>query len=295
MPAAHRPDDEVAADLAVVAALFEDGEFDRRAQPHRDELLHALRALGTAKIRRHDGHGMPARLFDDLVCKQRRRFEQVDAAAERVFERRDIVHVHHHHVIDAHGFQQLRDVTRVDRITLLGATVLARIGDVGKAGRDARCAGVLQCRDQEQDAAETIIGAARLVATQRLDHVDDAPADADQRPGFVLAAFVIALFERRKRGAEARCDALAEGARRKRREKQRRRVDHDSGVTAPLGPGRSGDRLFAQRRLAAQRGHALLQLAACGIKRIAQDDVHVLVPVAVGTLHVDDDVAARER
>jgi len=65
-----------------------------------------------------------------------------------------------------------------------------------------------------------------------------------------------------------------------------------AGALRRSGPGRSGDRLFAQRRFAAQGRHALLQLAARGVERVTQDDVDVLVAIAVGALHVDDDVLA---
>ena len=66
-----------------------------------------------------------------------------------------------------------------------------------------------------------------------------------------------------------------------------------AGALRRSGPGRSGDRLFAQRRFAAQGRHALLQLAARGVERVTQDDVDVLVAIAVGALHVDDDVLAQ--
>jgi hypothetical protein len=43
----------------------------------------------------------------------------------------------------------------------------------------------------------------------------------------------------------------------------------------------------------AQAGHALLQLALRSIECVAKHDVHIVVAIALRTLHVDDDILAR--
>ena len=72
--------------------------------------LQSLGALGASEIRRHDRDRAPACLLRDEIRGERCRLEMIDAAAEGVFEGRQIVHVEGNDVVHAHRLEQLRHV-----------------------------------------------------------------------------------------------------------------------------------------------------------------------------------------
>ena len=68
--------------------------------------------------------------------------------------------------------------------------------------RHARGAGVLECADEKEQAAQPIVGGAERIAKQRLNHVDRSSAYALERAQLVLAAVEYKLFVSTERYAE---------------------------------------------------------------------------------------------
>ena len=157
----HRAHDEVAAGHhAAAAALVDDGKADVAAQARSQQFLQALRTLRAADVRRHDRDGCTTDARGKLVGHERRSLEVIHRAAERVLEGREIVRVERDDVIRADGFEQLRDVAQRHRIALLGAAILAAVGEERHARRDPRRAAILQAGDEEQQPAQPVVGAA---------------------------------------------------------------------------------------------------------------------------------------
>ena len=86
--------------------------------------------------------------------------------AERVVERGTIVHLQSDHLIDADCFEQLGGVAGGYRVPCRGTTLLAGIGEVGYAGADAFRTGVFERSDEEQQAAQPVVGRSLGIAEQ---------------------------------------------------------------------------------------------------------------------------------
>jgi len=190
-----------ATDVAAVhgaagGALLDDREADLAAGAYGQQFLHALGPLRAAEVGRHDADGPAAGTRRQVVGQQRRRLEVVHRAAERALERGQVVGVEADQVVGTDGLEQLRHVAQRDRVALLGATILARIGEVRHAGGDAGGAGVLQAGHQEQQPTQAVVGAGRGVAGQRMQQIDTPAAHRYQRASLVFTALVVPLLER---------------------------------------------------------------------------------------------------
>ena len=196
--------EQLAADDAMAALLVHDGEIDRSSNSRLQQFGNAARARGAADVRCRHRIAVAVGILGEVPGEERRRLQMHGLAAERVVERRLVVHFERNHPVGIHRFEQPGDVARRYGIMRLGPAVLARIGEIGNAGGHAARTGILERADQEKQAAQPIVGRAEQVAEQRLHHVHGASPHAIERAELALAALEFELFVRAERDIEPR-------------------------------------------------------------------------------------------
>src|ERR1019366_5234245 len=96
-----------------------------------------------------------------------------------VLERRRVVDLHGHHPIGADCLEEFSYITGVDRIARLRAAVLTGIAEIGNDRSYARRRCVLKGGDEEQQAAELVVGALAPITVEAVNDIDVAIADID--------------------------------------------------------------------------------------------------------------------
>ena len=222
---------------AAAAILLHVGAADVAPGQLLQRLPERLGPLGAARIGR-DGDGRLAmQKRREMRGEQRRDFDVHGRAAERVLERRDVMHFDRHDAIDPDRVEHRSDIARGDGVVGLGAPVLAGIAEIRDDGGDASGTRVFQRAAEEQHAAELVVAAGAVVAVQRMQHERVLAAHILQRPCLVLAVFEVTLLVLGERDVEALCDTLREVAAAVQPEQQHRMVGHrPSSWLAAAGP-----------------------------------------------------------
>ena len=195
-------DERVPGDDSAGPSLFHKGEIDFAPQLVGEDFPHPLGALHAADVGRGDDNGFAAEVGGERRCEHLCSLEPHRLAAECVVECRFVVNVQYHDSVDACGLEHRGDVARGDRIPGLGAAILARVRKVGHYGSHVPCAGILQCSDEEQQAAELVVGRRLRIAARALDDAHVTPLHVSERAHLVFTAVELALLARRQRTAQ---------------------------------------------------------------------------------------------
>ena len=209
-PVLHVTDHRFPADLTLAAALFQEGGWGLVAGAFDPDIPEPVRALGAAGVRRHDHHRPVADVVADFVHEQAVGFQVQGAAAEGVVEGGPVVHLQRHHAVHPHGFEKLAHVAGGDRIVVLGAAILAGVGQVGQQGGDPGGAGVPHRGDEKQQRQQLVVDRGVVVAEQGVQHIDITTANTLQRPGLVFAIAEIPVFVFRQADVQLFRHRLAE-------------------------------------------------------------------------------------
>jgi hypothetical protein len=129
-------DQQVAADDTGAAPLFHERALDRPGEHRFQRLAEELRPLHPARVRRGDDDGGIRDEGSGPLGEQTPGIQVNGPAAEGILERNDVVNLERHHAVHAHGFDQLCQVARGDRIARLRLPILAGIGKIGDDGGD---------------------------------------------------------------------------------------------------------------------------------------------------------------
>ena len=231
----HGPDEACAAHDPAAAVLLRERRADRAAERGLEPLAERLGALDAAGIRRDHGHRQIGETRCELGDEPWRRLQVRGAAAERVLERGEIVHVERDDAVGADRLEQLGDVARRHRVARLGAPVLAGVAHVGNHRGHARSTGVPDGRHEEQQPDQPVVDAVAAVGEERLQYVHVASADARERPGLVLAVLEHPRLERGEVDPQRGGDVGRERAGGFRREQHGCSIVHDPGHWRPRG------------------------------------------------------------
>ena len=193
-----------AAHQAQAAPLVDHGKVHRPRQPRFECLAPQQRALHAAGVGRGHGQRAFAGQFGHQRVEGAVRLQVQRRAAEGVLERGHVVRLQHHHLVGAHGLEQLRHVAQRHRVQRLGLAVLARIGQVGHDGGDARRTVLAQRGHEQQQPAQLVVRAVLRAAVQAAHHVGVVAARVHQRPQLVFAVLEAAVLVARQ-GFVQRC------------------------------------------------------------------------------------------
>ncbi len=201
-PAAHLAGKRASRDDAFGAAFLDERQPDLLVGPRGQQLAEDLRALDAAHIGRDYGECRSSTEAAQKVLREHwQRGQMHRGDAKCIVECGGIVDIEADEATGTRRLEQLGNVARGDRITNLGAPVLAREREVGQEHHAGVGAGVAQALQQEQQAHKPLRRRRLLGGREGLHDEQPPSARGLERPQFEFPAIECPLFDGQQRYA----------------------------------------------------------------------------------------------